>query len=54
MFNMGKTILMDSAEKGSVATFELLLKLGANKDIRCKLGRSISDYIKIDAPGKSL
>lgn len=36
---------MDSAEKGDLAMFELLVKLGADKDKRCTLGRSISDYI---------
>ena len=54
MFSMNKTILMDAAEKGNVATFEFLLKLGASKDLRCRLGRSISDYIKMDVIGKSL
>ena len=53
MYPMGKTILMDAAEKGDVGMFEFLLKLGASKDLRCMLGRSISDYIKLDAPGKS-
>ena len=51
---MGKTILMDAAEKGDVATFEFLLRHGASKDLRCTLGRSLSDYIKMDSPGKSL
>ena len=54
MFEMGKTILMDAAERGDKDMFEFLLKLGANKDSRDMMGRSISDYIKVDFQGKSL
>ena len=53
MLSLGKTILMDAAEKGDTEMFEFLLKLGARKDIRCTMGRNLQDYIKMDSPGKS-
>ena len=34
--------------------FQFLLKLGASKDVRCTMGRSIHDYIKMDHAGKTL
>ena len=54
MYAMGKTILMDAAEKGNTAMFEFLLKMGASKDKRCTMGRSVHDYIKMDYQGKTL
>lgn len=54
MYPMGKTILMDAAEKGNAGMFEYLLKMGASKDKRCTMGRSVHDYIKMDYEGKTL
>ena len=48
MYPMGKTILMDAAEKGDAEMFEFLLKQGASKDRRCTMGRSVHDYIKME------
>ena len=54
MFPMGKTVLMDASERGDTSMFEFLLKMGASKDLRCTMGRSIQDYIKLDYKGKTL
>ena len=54
MLQMGKTILMDAAERGDTSMFEFLLKMGASKDLRCTMGRSIQDYIRMDFQGKTL
>ena len=54
MLQMGKTILMDAAERGDTSMFEFLLKMGASKDLRCTMGRSIQDYIRTDFQGKTL
>ena len=45
---MGRSILLDSAFKGRVELFSFLLQTGADPDIRCIRGRSLSDYIKMD------
>ena len=54
MLALGKTILMDAAEKGDTELFAFLLKMGASKDKRCTKGLTIQDYIRADWTGKSL
>jgi len=46
--NSGRTMLLDAAKRGRKHLFGILLKLGADPDIRCLRGRSLGDYIRED------
>ena len=46
--SLGRSILLDAAYKGRVLLFEYLLTIGADPDIRCVRGKTLSDYIRMD------
>ena len=53
MLENGKTLLMDAAMRGNQKMFNFLLRLGANRDLRCNTGRQVIDYIKMEFAGKN-
>ena len=53
MFESGKTMIMDAALTGNKEMLKFLLRMGASKDMRCGVGKSLGDYIKTDHAGKS-
>lgn len=53
-FENGRTPLLEAAYRGEEAMFRTLIACGADKSIRCLMGRTINNYIRLENENKSV